>query len=135
MMHDEPIATPSSRYVFVYGTLRAGGSNDIRRFRPAPRYVASAPIAGTLYHLGGYPGVVLGGEGRVQGEIWQVDPAVEAQLDVLEDVRPDGTGEYRRTSVAVEVDQSTFDCLVYEINPDRLRGKPVIASGDWMRAR
>lgn len=122
------------RHVFVYGTLRAGGSNDIRRFRPMPQWVGQGAIAGTLYDLGAYPGMTLGGEGRVIGEVYSVCAEVEAALDHLEEVREDDSGEYRRRTVRVLVaDVGEVDCLVYEIHPDRVRAAPVIPGGDWLK--
>ena len=72
-----------ARYVFVYGTLRRGGSNDINRLAPAPVWVGEASIAGTLYDFGRYPGVVLGGEGRVVGEVYGIDASLERVLDEI----------------------------------------------------
>jgi gamma-glutamylcyclotransferase (GGCT)/AIG2-like uncharacterized protein YtfP len=119
-------------HVFVYGTLRRGGRNDIARYRPTPVLVVEASIAGTLYDLGAYPGVVLGGEGRVKGEVYVVEPVVEAALDVLEEVADDDTGEYIKRLVRVEVGGQWLDCLVYEIHPTRIAGRRVIESGDWI---
>jgi gamma-glutamylcyclotransferase (GGCT)/AIG2-like uncharacterized protein YtfP len=130
MMPDSPAAP---RHVFVYGTLRAGGSNDIARFSPAPLRIADGVIAGTLYDLGAYPGAVLGGEGRVRGEIYRITPALEAQLDVLEEVRPDDAGEYVKREVQVRVAGAPLACLVYEIHPDRIAGRAAIGSGDWFQ--
>lgn len=127
-----PGARTSPRHVFVYGTLRRGGRNDIARFRPEPFHVADAAIAGALYDLGAYPGVVLGGEGRVVGEIYSIEPEVEAALDVLEEVADDDTGEYIRRHVMVEAGAQQFECLVYEIHPSRIAGRAVIRSGDWI---
>ena len=65
-----PTVTPTvppaaTRHVFVYGTLRRGGSNDITRLAPAPRFVGSAQLAGQMYDLGAYPGLILGkGDGQ-----------------------------------------------------------------------
>ena len=81
--------------------------------------------------MGPYPGVLLGGEGRVHGEIYRVTPAVEAQLDHLEGVAPDDSGEYRKRELTVMSGTREFVCLVYEIDPERIRGMPVIRSGDW----
>jgi gamma-glutamylcyclotransferase (GGCT)/AIG2-like uncharacterized protein YtfP len=127
-------AAPGARYVFVYGTLRKGGRNDIARYDPAPERVADASIAGTLYDLGAYPGVVLGGTGRVYGEIYRIVPAVEAALDLLEGVAANDAGEYikRELSVDTNTDGGRLDCLVYEIHPERIGGRPVIGSGDWV---
>lgn len=125
---------PRLAHVFVYGTLRRGGSNDIARYRPAPRFVGEAFIAATLHDLGSYPGAVLGGDARLRGEVYRITPVVEAALDLLEDVRADGTGEYLRRELGVEVDGVRLPCLVYELHPDRVAGRPVIASGDWFDA-
>jgi len=119
------------RHVFVYGTLRRGGRNDIARFRPEPFFVGDAVIAGTLYDLGAYPGVVLGGKRRVVGEIYRIEPEVEVALDVLEEVADDA-GEYIRRTVMVEAGAQQFECLVYEIHPSRIAGRAVIRSGDWI---
>ena len=122
-----------TRHVFVYGTLRRGGRNDIARFLPAPAYVADASIAGTLYDFGSYPGAVLGGAGSVVGEIHAITSALEAQLDQLEEVSADDSGEYIKREVKVQAGARELVCLVYEIHPNRIAGRPVIASGDWLR--
>ncbi|WP_409050707.1 gamma-glutamylcyclotransferase [Variovorax guangxiensis] len=126
-----PHSPSEARHVFVYGTLRRGGRNDIARFAPAPRFVADARIHGTLYDLGSYPGAVLGGSGLLVGEIYAITPALETQLDELEEVRPDDSGEYIKREVRVRVGEKEIACLVYEIHPDRVAGRTVIASGNW----
>ena len=130
-MPEASTPAPAPRHVFVYGTLRAGGSNDIARLRPAAHFVGPAEIAGTLYHLGAYPGATLGGSGRLQGEVYRIEPALEAQLDLLEEVMPNDEGEYRKRQLAVRVGDRLLDCLVYEIHSRRIVGRPVIVSGDW----
>ncbi|MDM0105820.1 gamma-glutamylcyclotransferase family protein [Variovorax sp. J22R24] len=132
-----PQYAATSRYVFVYGTLRRGGRNDIARFHPKPEHVADARIAGTLYDLGAYPGAVLGGPSEVFGEIYRIAPELEKQLDELEEVKPDDSGEYIKREVLVESDAGgeRLACLVYEIHPDRVRGRSVISGGDWLGAR
>lgn len=125
---------PRPTHVFVYGTLRRGGSNDIARYRPAPQFVGEAVIAATLHDLGTYPGAVLGGDARLRGEVYRITPEVEAALDVLEDVRADGTGEYLRRELAVDVGGAHVPCLVYELHPERVAGRAVIESGDWFSA-
>lgn len=126
-----PADTP--RHVFVYGTLRAGGRNDIARYRPQPVHVGDGRVNGTLYDLGAYPGAVLGGAGWIRGEVYRITAAVEATLDQLEGVADDDSGEYIKRERAVVVSGQTLACLVYEIHPERVKGRPVIASGDWFR--
>lgn len=120
------------RHVFVYGTLRQGESNDINRFRPIPRYLGLAFIAGTLYDLGPYPGVILGGVGLVKGEVYEIGDELLPQLDRLEEVAPVSSGEYERRYVDVALVDRKVTCLVYEINPDFVAGRRAIPSGDWL---
>ncbi len=138
----EPTPPSVRRHVFVYGTLRRGDVRDITRLRPEPQFVGMASVAGVLYDLGPYPGVVLGGPARVIGEVYAISGALERQLDEIEEVWPQQTGEYHKQTVRVRLDQPEpssgameLDCLVYEINPTRTAGKPVLTSGDWLADR
>lgn len=121
------------RHVFVYGTLRQGEINDIRRLQPAPLYLGAGRIRSTLYDLGPYPGLILGGTDWVRGEVYAITPELEHQLDVIEEVMPVPSGEYVRRQVAVDLGGQTIDCLVYEIHPGRAQGKPRITAGDWVQ--
>ena len=103
MPEDAPI-TPATRCVFVYGTLRRGGSNDITRLAPSPRFLGTAQVAGVLYHLGAYPGLVLGGPQWVQGEVYGIAPALEQMLDEIEEVGgPTPTDEYFKREILVHI--------------------------------
>ena len=124
---------PLEQHVFVYGTLRRGEANDINRLQPTPRLLGPARIRGALYDLGPYPGVILGGEGWVQGEVYAIAPELERQLDVIEEVAPVPSGEYIRRHLDVEVAGQALHCLVYEIHPARVIGCPLIHSGDWLQ--
>ncbi len=87
--------------VFVYGTLKRGGSNHhllagqpfLGEARTTPGYL--------LYEIEDYPGMVQQDDELegVRGEVWAVDDACLAQLDLLE-----GTNEgiYRREAVRLE---------------------------------
>ena len=46
-------------------------------------------------------------------------------------MRPDDRGEYIKREVRVRVGEKDIACLVYEIHPDRIAGRTVIASGNW----
>lgn len=84
--------------VFVYGTLKRGGSNHALLAGQAFMGEAETLPGHALYDLGGYPGMVEldGSEGRVTGEVWSVDSRCLEALDRLE-----GTDEglYRRAAV------------------------------------
>jgi gamma-glutamylcyclotransferase (GGCT)/AIG2-like uncharacterized protein YtfP len=134
-MPEPVLSTTTERLFFVYGTLRRGDDNDITRLQPAPRWVGAARIQGLMYHLGGYPGVTLGGSGDVVGEVYAVGPALEAKLDAIESEYPAQADEYFKREIAVLVDGKMQACHVYEINPSYVVGKPVIVSGDWVKDR
>lgn len=86
--------------VFVYGTLKRGGENH--EWIKSQTFVASArtkPLY-RMFDLGGYPGMICSENGiAIEGEIWDVDEAGLARLDVLEDI--DG-GEYERVLIELE---------------------------------
>ncbi len=71
--------------VFVYGTLRRGGSNHdlIADGRLLGEFVTEP--AYRMLDLGYYPGVVAGGA-AVLGEVYGVTPSMLQTLDRLEDV-------------------------------------------------
>ena len=133
------------RYVFVYGTLRSGEQRDINLLQPAPRWVGRASVPGLLYDLGAYPGIRVGEgadtKGDVHGEVYAISLELELQLDEIEEVWPQQSGEYAKLEVMVCVQNSArhapeiVNCLVYEVSALRARGKPLIASGDWLQHR
>ncbi|MGA0570907.1 gamma-glutamylcyclotransferase family protein [Variovorax sp. VNK109] len=136
IMPEAPLeAAAARRHVFVYGTLRRGDDNDINRLKPAPVFIGMGRIGGTMYHLGRYPGVTLGGQGFVEGEVYAVTPELERVLDEIEELYPQQTNEYFKRDIDVEVGGVSVACFVYEINPDRVDGRPVIPGGDWVRDR
>lgn len=88
--------------LFLYGTLKRGGSNH--RFMAGQRFVGTAATQPcySLFDLGGYPGMVGAspGAGRsIDGEVWEVDAAALARLDVLEDIE---NGEYIREPILLD---------------------------------
>jgi gamma-glutamylcyclotransferase (GGCT)/AIG2-like uncharacterized protein YtfP len=124
-----------TRHVFVYGTLRRGGRNDINRLAPAPRYVGMGEVQGRLYHMDWYPGLMLGGEEAVTvvGEVYEVTRELEAVLDEIEGIEEGDQSEYFKRDMSIDVDGKPVTCFVYEINPDRVRGKEPLGHGDWIR--
>lgn len=117
--------------VFVYGALRQGALHSWRM--DSSSFIARGTVRGTLVKIDWYPGLVLGGESKVLGEIYQVTPEVLAALDEFEGVgvAEERDGEYRRTTAEVTLsDGSTTECLIYEW----LKGiddYEVVENGDW----
>ncbi len=81
--------------VFVYGTLRCGGSNHFRM--AGAEFVESGVLRGRLYRIDWYPGLVLDASGdEVSGEVFSVDRKTLAALDEFEG------HEYRRIQATVK---------------------------------
>ena len=74
-------------------------------------WVGEGSVAGELYDLGAYPGILLLDErgeridvpGEVHGEIYAITPELEQMLDEIEEVWPQQTGEYTKREVAVQL--------------------------------
>lgn len=118
--------------VFVYGTLRRGGSNHFRM--SGADLVAEGRVTGKIYRIDWYPGLVLGGEGRVKGEVYSVDAAQLLELDAFEGLSAGEVegSEYRRVKADVfRDDGGTIGAWVWEwIGPfDEAR---LVADGDWL---
>lgn len=118
--------------VFVYGTLRKGfGAHNL--FMEGTEFVREDRISGTMYALGGFPGVKLGGadhfvtEGpKVVGEVYQInDDETPKRLDSYEGY----PNLYDRKQVETESGELAW---VYEINPPQLPDR-IIPSGDWSK--
>jgi len=86
------------RIIFVYGTLKRGGSNH--HFLAGQKFIGEARTAAgfRLYDLGGHPGMVTQPDDTagVVGEIWEVAADALVQLDALEGL---AEGMYRREPV------------------------------------
>jgi gamma-glutamylcyclotransferase (GGCT)/AIG2-like uncharacterized protein YtfP len=123
------------RNVFVYGTLRKGGRNDINRLAPTPKYLGMGEVKGSLYHMDWYPGLALGGEQAVTvvGEVYEVTRDLEVVLDEIEGLVDGAHSEYFKRDMEVSVKGRPVACFLYEINPSRIAGKEPIGHGDWIR--
>lgn len=122
--------------LFVYGTLRRGGSNDIARLAPSARFSGAAQIRGALFDQGTYPAMTLDADGGwVIGELYTVTPTDWRVLDALEEVvtAANPLGQYFRVrAVANDENARPVECQVYVANPRVLRLERPIAGGDWL---
>lgn len=142
---DSPCAKTVARWqasgaghVAVYGTLRAGGVNDISRLRPGLLSIGRTTLTGCLHDLGWYPGLVLQGTQPVLAEVYPLDDALEIILDGIEGLWPEDLGEYRKCLVTGLValiggGAQMVSMLVYEATPATVRSAPVIAASDWLQ--
>ena len=120
--------------VFVYGTLRRGGSNHFRM--AGAEFISCGTIAGRMYRIDWYPGLVLDPAGdEVHGEVYVVGPDLLSVLDIFEggSVGEVEGSEYRRVETTVmKQDSQTLSAWVWE-----WRG-PVdesqrVSGGNWLK--
>lgn len=113
-------------HFFVYGTL--SGSGAAHELMTDCERVEAGAVRGTLYDTGGYPALLLGGEGRVEGEVWRCPADLLPRLDRHEAVEE---GLFRRVGVRV----GEFACWTYVAGPKlgpRLTPEARIRSGRWI---
>lgn len=124
----------SPQLVFVYGTLRRGGSNHFRM--AGAEFIAQGSITGRMYRIDWYPGLVLDDAGdEIHGEIFSVTPELLSALDIFEGLSAgeiEGS-EYRRVqTTVVQQDSQTCSAWVWEwlgITEESQR----ITDGDWLK--
>lgn len=124
-------------HVAVYGTLRAGGINDIAKLQPGITCLGKTQLKGTLHDLGWYPGLRLQGEQGVLAEVYPMDAALEQAMDRIEGLWPQDMGEYAKRILTLPVMQATgqqqsMSVLVYEALPATVAHAPQIAVSDWL---
>jgi len=121
--------------VFVYGTLRSGGSNHFRM--EGARLVGAARVRGRLYRIDWYPGLVCDLEGGwISGELFAVDAALLAALDAFEGlaVGESSGSEYRRIQVVADSGNGVVTAWAWEwMGPvEEARRLP---GGDWIELK
>ncbi len=124
-------------HVAVYGTLRAGGVNEIARLRPGIISTGRTTLTGTLHDLGWYPGLIFQGTQQVLAEVYPLDHALEQVLDGYEGIWPQNTGEYTKRIITLPVALTSgstqmMALLVYEALPATVQQAPMIAASDWL---
>lgn len=133
-----------SIYVFVYGTLRAGEINDLaqaaaRRGLPPARHVGAATVPGMLVDFGDWPGLLPVADGRrVLGDIYEVDPALVALMDEIEEYAPGRPGCFVRRPVLARPlapGAAPVACQYYPIDPAWRGTAADIDGDDWVAYR
>lgn len=129
------------KYVFVYGTLRAGEINDInvaaaRHAIAEPRLVGRTSVTGRLFDFGPYPGMFADADAApVIGDVYEIDDALVPVLDEIEEVYPGVQGLFLADEVSVEVAGRQMACLFYPVARASVDGRPEIRCGDWIAHR
>lgn len=123
--------------VFVYGTLRRGGSNHFRM--NGAEFVGAGRISGSIYMIDWnpaltYPALVCDGLGCVRGEMYRVGDSQLAALDEFEGIGVDSwrNDEYRRVGTRVILDDGTEETAwVWEWN-STVQNAVRLEDGDWL---
>lgn len=80
-----------TRLLFVYGSLRSQESEPARHLHQGSDLVGPAYVHGHLTDVQGFPGLVVGRAGRIEGELRLIrDDALWAELDKHEGVGDEG---------------------------------------------
>lgn len=118
-------------HIFVYGTLRRGHHAHASHGLHRAEYLGTHRIPGTMFSLGGFPGVKLdGNQTGILGELYKVPRAFLEALDTYEGYR--GAGDpfnlYNRRSV----DVGGIEAFVYEFASEpNYDHHMIINDGDW----
>lgn len=128
-------------YLFVYGTLRRALGHPMGRLLDDATCLGEGSVAGRLYDLGAYPGLIRArsARDRVRGEVYRLpQPKLLLQrLDAYEGCRrrdqvPD---EYRRQTTRVRLDDGRIiTAWVYVFN-GATSARGCVVSGDYVRHR
>ena len=70
--------------------------------------------------------------GAVGGGVSGRSRALGAVGDGIECIVPDADSEYLKRYLDIDVDGRALHCLVYEINPERVRGMQPMGHVDWI---
>lgn len=109
-------------YLFVYGTLKKGFTNDYAQYLHSnSSFVSTGFFHGLLYNVGGYPGALFsgGGQEKVFGEVFKLNQAemIFTKLDGYEEIDLNSaTSEYTRKVIPVYSNKERIDCWVYLYN-------------------
>lgn len=124
----------SPQLVFVYGTLRRGGSNHFRM--AGAEFISPGTITGRMYRIDWYPGLVLDPAGdEIHGEVYSVGSELLSALDAFEGLSAGEVegSEYRRVqTIVMKQDSQTLSAWVWEwrgIVDESQR----ISDGDWLK--
>lgn len=125
----------SEELVFVYGTLRRGGSNSFRM--DGAEFVSAGKAGGAMFVISWYPGLVLDMEqGHVLGDLYRVGPEQLAALDEFEGLAANELegSEYRRVKTEVILLEKPYGAVqawVWEWKGEVDTSRKIL-SGDWM---
>jgi gamma-glutamylcyclotransferase (GGCT)/AIG2-like uncharacterized protein YtfP len=105
-----------TEYLFVYGWLKSEYHHRLP-FEMPGKLIGGAWVKGTLYQVADYPGIKLGTQGKVWGELYEVKVNYDwSAMDEYECALPSFTDnpEYRRVITQSYFNATSMSCWVYE---------------------
>ncbi len=134
--------------LFVYGTLREGGTNHAWLLRTHPEGLTTAWVTGRLFHLAaGYPALVPGpepttpapGPGWIRGDFvgYEDEACLESALADLDPLEGVEEGRFTRELLPVTLEGGQrYRAWVYLFHVERLprleREAIEVLGGDWV---
>ena len=117
------------RILFTYGTLKKGHGNH--RVLDGATYLgtASTEPTFTMLHLGGFPGIIRGGETAVQGELYKVTS--QQMMDRLDRLEGHPTFYERQPIKVNPSDGPEITVEAYVLPPEWASRCSSISSGIW----
>ena len=131
---------PDTEFVFFYGSLITGqsGREELPGIEKMISLISQASVAGTLFDLGDYPGLILGDQGLVFGEVYRIHRESAQQLldrlDIFERFDPTNRSESLFIRQIVRLVEPSIDAWLYTYNQDT-HGHSIVASGQWKTYR
>lgn len=130
-MHKEPStknqAPAATPLIFVYGTLRRGGTNHFRM--AGMDFISSATVHGMLYRVDWYPALILNPDApMVRGEIYQINDTSLPALDEYE-----GAQYHRVRTTATDTRGQEHEVWIWEWIDSTETLQP-IPDGDWLHS-
>ena len=116
--------------VSVYGSLRKGFANHGYLEEEGVKLLGEHTTDPnfTMYSLGAFPGVVVGGQTPIKIEVYEVTPAVKKNLDRLEGYYGEGQRNFYDVT---RINTPYGESLMYVLTPEKVRGDRKVESGDW----
>jgi gamma-glutamylcyclotransferase (GGCT)/AIG2-like uncharacterized protein YtfP len=119
--------------LFVYGTLRDGLMFQGWDIEATP--YGRGVVKGLLYNMGAYPAAILSQNGKIVGDVFEIDVNDETwtKLDKYESV---ASGLYKRQLVHVKMTPGpVVVAYIYVWGGDKVAPERLISSGEWGHPR
>jgi len=114
--------------IFVYGSLKSGYGNNIVLDDSTFIDFHATNSKYTMYDLGAFPAVALGGKSSITGEIYSVSDEILNAVDVLEGVDHDF---YKRHTISTKEYGDVIMYVITDAYMETQETHDVIKDGTW----